>query len=143
MGFFLIIIVVIGWYVIDKVIELCLVVMKVDEDVELVFDLGFFIVIELKVFCYVGWVMVVGIVLLVVVVWFENFVLCLFDGEIIVFIVLIMKLIVLLIFFLFIILGIVYGCVVGIFKNSNDVIKVMLVIMFIMGVYIVMLFFCV
>lgn len=137
-----IIIVAIGWYVTDKVIEPRLAATKVDEDAESAPDLGSFTAIESKAFRYAGWAMVAGIALLVAAVWPENSALRSPDGEITAFTAPIMKSIVPLIFILFIIPGIVYGRVAGTFKNSNDVIKAMSATMSTMGAYIVMSFFC-
>ncbi|EMA2479919.1 AbgT family transporter [Vibrio fluvialis] len=137
-----VIIVAIGWYVTERVIEPRLQKMPVDEDAEAAPDLGSFTAIESKAFRYAGGAMLLGIGLLVAALWPENSALRSSDGEITAFSAPIMKSIVPLIFILFIIPGIVYGRVSGTFKNSNDVIKAMSGTMATMGAYIVMSFFC-
>ncbi|MCR9299377.1 AbgT family transporter [Vibrio fluvialis] len=137
-----VIIVAIGWYVTERVIEPRLQKMPVDEDAEAAPDLGSFTAIESKAFRYAGGAMLLGIGLLVAALWPENSALRSPDGEITAFSAPIMKSIVPLIFILFIIPGIVYGRVSGTFKNSNDVIKAMSGTMATMGAYIVMSFFC-
>ncbi|MBY7770493.1 AbgT family transporter [Vibrio fluvialis] len=137
-----VIIVAIGWYVTERVIEPRLQKMPVDEDAEAAPDLGSFTAIESKAFRYAGGAMLLGIALLVAALWPENSALRSPDGEITAFSAPIMKSIVPLIFILFIIPGIVYGRVSGTFKNSNDVIKAMSGTMATMGAYIVMSFFC-
>ncbi len=137
-----VIIVAIGWYVTEKIIEPRLANMPVDEDAEIAPDLGTFSATESRAFRFSGWAMVVGIALLVAALIPENSALRSPDGELTAFSAPVMKSIVPLIFILFIIPGIVYGRVAGTFKNSNDVIKAMSGTMATMGAYIVMSFFC-
>ncbi|ELA9196709.1 AbgT family transporter [Vibrio parahaemolyticus] len=137
-----IIIVAIGWYVTEKVIEPRLSNMPIDEDAEAAPDLASFSELESKAFRYAGWAMMAGIALLVVALVPETSALRSPQGEITAFSAPIMKSIVPLIFILFIIPGYVYGKVSGKFKTSGDVIKAMADTMSTMGAYIVMSFFC-
>lgn len=137
-----IIIVLIGWYVTEKIIEPRLTSVSVDDDAEQAPDLASFTQTESKAFRYAGWAMVAGIALLVFAVYPENSALRSSDGELTAFSAPLMKSIVPLIFILFIVPGVVYGRVAGTFKSSNDVIKAMSDTMSTMGAYIVMSFFC-
>ncbi|MEZ9998940.1 AbgT family transporter [Vibrio lentus] len=137
-----VLIVAIGWYVTEKIIEPRLANTPVDEDAEQAPDLGTFTAIESKAFKFAGWAMVAGIALLIAALVPENSALRSPEGELTAFSAPVMKSIVPLIFILFIIPGIVYGRVAGTFKNSNDVIKAMSETMATMGAYIVMSFFC-
>ncbi|WP_099611987.1 AbgT family transporter [Vibrio fujianensis] len=137
-----ILIVAIGWYVTEKIIEPRLNQVPVDEDAETAPDLGSFSAIESKAFRYAGGAMLLGIALLVAALWPETSALRSREGELTAFSAPIMKSIVPLIFILFIIPGVVYGRVTGNFRTSNDVIKAMSSTMSTMGAYIVMAFFC-
>ncbi|NLS14115.1 AbgT family transporter [Vibrio sp. SM6] len=141
-GFSSIIIILIGWYVTEKVIEPRLAKTPVDEDAEKAPDLGSFTELESKAFRAAGWSMMAGIALLIAAVWPESSALRSPQGEITAFSAPLMKSIVPLIFILFIIPGYVYGKVSGTFKTSNDIIKAMSATMSTMGAYIVMSFFC-
>ncbi|MDW2459559.1 AbgT family transporter, partial [Vibrio sp. 1249-1] len=118
-----VIIVAIGWYVTEKIIEPRLAKMPIDEDAETAPNLGSFTELESKAFRYAGWAMMAGIALLVAALLPENSALRSPEGEITAFSAPIMKSIVPLIFILFIIPGYVYGKVSGTFKTSNDIIK--------------------
>ncbi len=137
-----VLIVAIGWFVTERIIEPRLANTKVDDDAEEAPDLGSISPAESKAFRYAGWAMVAGIALLILAVMPENSALRSPEGEITAFSAPIMKSIVPLIFILFIIPGIVYGRVVGKFENSNDIIKAMSDTMATMGAYMVMSFFC-
>ncbi|MDR9830165.1 AbgT family transporter [Vibrio sp. FNV 38] len=137
-----ILIVAIGWWVTEKIIEPRLANVAVDEDAEEAPDLGTFTATESKAFRAAGWAMVAGIVLLIAAIIPESSALRSPEGEITAFSAPLMQSIVPLIFILFIIPGYVYGRVAGTFKTSNDVIKAMGVTMSTMGAYIVMSFFC-
>ncbi|MFA0412773.1 AbgT family transporter [Vibrio renipiscarius] len=137
-----VIIICIGWYVTEKIIEPRLANMPVDEDAEKAPDLGTFTAIESKAFRAAGWAMMAGIALLVAALIPETSALRSPSGELTAFDAPVMKSIVPLIFILFIIPGYVYGKVAGTFKTSNDVIKAMATTMSTMGAYIVMSFFC-
>ncbi len=135
-------IVCIGWYVTEKIIEPRLNSMPIDEDAETAPDLGSFSAIESKAFRYAGGAMLAGIGLLIAALWPETSALRSPEGELTAFSAPVMRSIVPLIFILFIIPGIVYGRVSGTFKTNNDVIKAMSSTMSTMGAYIVMAFFC-
>lgn len=137
-----ILIVGIGWYVTEKIIEPRLQSVSVDEDAEEAPDLASFSSIESRAFKWAGWSMVAGIGLLIFALMPENSALRSPEGEITSFSAPVMQSIVPLIFILFIIPGIVYGRIAGTFKSSNDVIKAMSDTMGTMGAYIVMSFFC-
>ncbi|ELR65235.1 Aminobenzoyl-glutamate transport protein [Photobacterium marinum] len=137
-----IIVVAIGWYVTEKVIEPRLRNTPIDDDAEEAPDLGSFSEIESKAFNRAGWAMVLGIVALVAAVYPETSPLRSPDGQITAFSAPLMQSIVPLIFILFIIPGVVYGRVAGTFKSSDDIIKAMSATMGTMGGYIVMAFFC-
>lgn len=137
-----ILVVCIGWYVTERIIEPRLKNTPVDEDAETAPDLGSFTETESRAFKWAGWAMMAGIALLVFAIYPEDSPLRSPEGEITAFTAPIMKSIVPLIFILFIIPGIVYGRVSGTFKSSNDVIKAMSDTMGTMGAYMVMSFFC-
>ncbi|MCL9776011.1 AbgT family transporter [Vibrio methylphosphonaticus] len=137
-----ILVIAIGWWVTEKVIEPRLANLPVDEDAEEAPDLGSFTAVESKAFRAAGWAMMAGIALLVFALLPEDSALRSPEGEITAFSAPIMQSIVPLIFILFIIPGIVYGRVAGTFKDSNDIIKAMSHTMSTMGAYIVMSFFC-
>jgi para-aminobenzoyl-glutamate transporter family len=137
-----VLIVAIGWFVTERIIEPRLAKTPVDEDAEEAPDLGSIAEKEAKAFKYAGWAMVAGIALLVAAIMPENSALRSPEGEVTAFSAPLMQSIVPLIFILFIIPGIVYGRVVGKFSNSNDVIKAMSDTMGTMGAYMVMSFFC-
>ncbi|MGF1778203.1 AbgT family transporter [Vibrio nomapromontoriensis] len=137
-----VLVIAIGWWVTEKVIEPRLANLPVDEDAEEAPDLGSFTAVESKAFRAAGWAMMAGIALLVFALLPEDSALRSPEGEITAFSAPIMQSIVPLIFILFIIPGIVYGRVAGTFKDSNDIIKAMSHTMSTMGAYIVMSFFC-
>ncbi|WED27766.1 AbgT family transporter [Vibrio sp. DW001] len=137
-----VLIVAIGWYVTEKIIEPRLASTSVDEDAEDAPDLASFSAIESRAFKWAGWSMMAGIALLVFAILPENSALRSPEGDITSFSAPLMKSIVPLIFILFVIPGIVYGRVAGTFASSNDVIKAMSNTMGTMGAYIVMSFFC-
>ena len=137
-----IVVVGIGWYVTEKIIEPRLSKTPIDDDAEEAPDLGSFTAIESKAFNRAGWAMVAGIVALVAAVVPEASPLRSPEGEITAFTAPLMQSIVPLIFILFIIPGVVYGRVAGTFKSSDDIIKAMSATMGTMGGYIVMAFFC-
>ncbi len=137
-----VVVIAIGWYVTEKIIEPRLANTPIDEDAEQAPDLASFSEIESKAFRYAGWAMMAGIALLVAALMPEDSALRSADGQITAFSAPIMQSIVPLIFILFIIPGYVYGRVSGTFKTSNDIIKAMSDTMATMGAYIVMSFFC-
>ncbi|CZF77291.1 Aminobenzoyl-glutamate transport protein [Grimontia indica] len=135
-------IVAIGWYVTEKIIEPRLNKLPIDEDAEKAPDLGSFTAIESKAFNRAGFAMLAGIVLLVVALIPETSALRSPEGELTAFSAPLMKSIVPLIFILFVIPGVVYGRVAGTFKTQGDIIKAMSDTMATMGAYLVMSFFC-
>ncbi|PSW02111.1 AbgT family transporter [Photobacterium lipolyticum] len=131
----------IGWYVTEKIIEPRLANTAIDDDAEEAPDMGSFTEIESKAFSRAGWAMVAGIVVLVASVYPETSPLRSPAGEITAFKAPLMQSIVPLIFILFVIPGVVYGKVAGTFKSSDDVIKSMSATMSSMGSFMVMAFF--
>ncbi|PMJ88485.1 AbgT family transporter [Vibrio sp. 10N.261.55.A7] len=132
----------IGWWVTEKIIEPRLSNTPVDEDAEEAPDLGTFTEIESKAFRWAGWAMVAGIAALVFALMPEDSALRSPEGELTAFSAPLMQSIVPLIFVLFVIPGIVYGRISGKFNSNNDIIKSMSETMSTMGAYIVMSFFC-
>ncbi|WP_036828860.1 AbgT family transporter, partial [Photobacterium sanctipauli] len=137
-----IVVVGVGWYITERVIEPRLKSTPIDEDAEEAPDLGSFTETESKAFSAAGWAMMGGIALLVLSVFPESSPLRSPEGEITAFTAPLMQSIVPLIFILFVIPGVVYGRVAGTFKSSDDIIKAMSATMGTMGGYIVMAFFC-
>lgn len=138
-----IVIVAIGWYITDKVIEPRLnSTTHIDDDVEQAPDLGSFTPEESKAFNAAGLSMLAGIALLIAAIYPETSPLRSPAGEITAFSAPIMQSIVPLIFILFIIPGMVYGKVSGTFKTSKDTVVAMNDTMTTMGSYLVMSFFC-
>ena len=138
-----VIVIAIGWYVTDKIIEPRLNATKaVDDDIEAPEDMGSFTVQESRAFAAASFSMLAGIALLIAAVYPETSPLRSPSGEVTAFSAPIMQSIVPLIFILFIIPGIVYGKVAGTFKESKDIVAAMNETMSTMGSYIVMAFFC-
>ncbi|ELI6446927.1 AbgT family transporter [Photobacterium damselae] len=135
------VIVAIGWYITDKIIEPRLAKTAIDDDAEEAPDMGSFTELESKAFSHAGWAMVAGIALLVAVLIPETSPLRSPSGEIAAFNAPVMQSIVPLIFILFVIPGIIYGKVAGTFKESQDVIKAMSTTMAGMAGFMVMVFF--
>ncbi|RJG39997.1 AbgT family transporter [Motilimonas pumila] len=136
------VVVIIGWFVTEKIIEPRLAATPVDKDAEEVPDLGAMSTQESNAFKYAMLAMLAGIAVLIFAIIPESSALRSPEGELTAFSAPLMKSIVPLIFILFIIPGVVYGRVVGKFKRSNDIIKAMSDTMGTMGSYIVMSFFC-
>lgn len=135
-------IVLIGWYITDKIIEPKLANTKVDGDTT---DLPTFDEItskERSAFYGAVAVMVIGIALLVYAVVPADSPMRAANGELTNFSAPLMKSIVPLIFLLFLIPGAVYGFFSGTFKSSKDMIQAMSKTMDSMSYYIVMAFFC-
>ena len=137
-----IVVIIVGWYVTEKIIEPRLAGTPIDEDAEAAPNLAELSAVESKAFSYAGWTMVLGIAALIAALYPETSPLRSPEGELTAFSAPVMQSIVPLIFVLFIIPGIVYGRVCGSFKSGNDVIKAMSTTMGTMGGYIVMAFFC-
>ncbi|WP_419174345.1 AbgT family transporter [Desulfosediminicola sp.] len=137
-----VLIVAIGWYLTDKVIEPKLKDTKVDGDPEEIPQIHPLNDRENRALKIASLVMLAGIALLVAVLVPGNSPLRAPDGELASFAAPIMGSIVPLIFLLFIIPGTVYGYMAGTFSCSRDVINAMSKAMQGMSYYIVMAFFC-
>lgn len=136
------IIVAIGWYVTEKIVEPRLNKLTIDPDAEKAPDLGSFSVLESKAFNYACLGMLASLILLVIALIPETSSLRSPEGELTAFTAPLMKSIVPLIFIFFVIPGVIYGRVAGTFKTQGDVISAMSQTMSTMGSYIVMSFFC-
>ncbi len=132
----------VGWYVTDKIIEPRLKDQALDEDAEPAPDLGTFTDIESRAFNFAGTAMLVGIGLLFVLAFPDSSPLRSPEGDLTAATAPLMRSIVPLIFVLFVIPGIIYGRISGTFKSQDDVIKAMSRTMATMGSYLVMSFFC-
>ena len=136
-------IVLLGWYITDRVIEPRLNKQTgVDEDAEEAPDLGSISATEKKGFWAATGTMILGLVILVLVLIPEDSPLRGANGEITSFSAPIMRSIVPLIFLLFLLPGVVYGWVAKTFSSSKDMIDAMSEAMRGMAYYIVMAFFC-
>ncbi|MGL5334876.1 MAG: AbgT family transporter [Enterovibrio sp.] len=135
-------IIAIGWYVTEKIVEPRFSNVSIDDDAEKAPDLGSISKVEMKAFRWAGLAMLAGIGLLVTAAWPENSALRSADGQLTAFSAPLMKSIVPLIFILFVIPGVVYGRLSGAFKTQNAIIQAMSKTMSTMGSYIVMSFFC-
>ena len=134
-------IILVGWYITDKIIEPRLAKTEIDGDTD---DLPKFDEIsstERKSFYIASLVMLVGIGLLIWAAWPSDSPLR-HEGQLAVFQAPMMKSIVPLIFLLFWIPGAVYGFVSGSFKSTKDMIDAMTKAMNGMSYYLVMVFFC-
>lgn len=135
-------IILLGWYITDKIIEPRLKKVEVDGDTS---DLPSFDEItdkERKGFKIASSVMLAGLALLAYAAWSEDSALRSANGSLTEFSAPLMQSIVPLIFLVFWIPGAVYGFVVGTFKSSKDMIDAMTKAMNGMAYYIVMAFFC-
>lgn len=137
-------IVILGMFVIEKIVELCFGKYNLDEVSNDLFknDIVGLIDKEKLGFKWVGVLLLVVLLLFVWIIVFEDGILCNLEIGFVVYL-LFLKGIVVFIFVIFGILGFVYGCVVGIMKNDKDVIDVMSKSMSLMGMYIVLVFFVV
>lgn len=136
------VVILIGWWVTEKVIEPRLSSLPIDENADVSHDLGRVSEIENKAFNRAGLAMLAGIALLILLILPEGSALRSASGSITAFDAPLMKSIVPLIFILFVIPGIVFGRISGQFKTNGDIIKAMSTTMSTMGSYIVMAFFC-
>lgn len=137
-----ILIVCVGWWVTEKIIEPRLSKIVIDEDAEEAQNLGEISYNESRAFNRALMAMGSGIALLIILLIPESSPLRSSTGQLTAFDAPVMQSIVPLIFILFIIPGVVYGRMVGKFKSNDDVIKSMSHTMGTMGSYIVMAFFC-
>ena len=136
------VIILIGWFLTDKVIEPRLKSTEVDGDEDDMPEIHPVGKKEMKAFWAAIVVMVLGLVGLVLALIPETSPLRTPDGQITSFRAPIMQAIVPLIFLLFILPGVVFGFVSGTFKNTRDLVKAMTKTMEHMAYYIVIAFFC-
>jgi len=136
-----ILIIALGWFLTDKVIEPRLSSNPVDSDVEEPTDLENMDARDMKAFWAATTAMLAGIVILVLVTLPEDSPMR-YQGQWENFRAPLMQSIVPLIFLLFFIPGAIYGFVAGTFKKSKDMIDSMTKAMTDMSYYIVMAFFC-
>ena len=134
-------IILVGWYITDKIIEPRLQGTKLDGDTDDLPKLDEISSTERKSFYIASTVMLIGIGLLIWAAWSEDSPLR-YQGELAVFQAPMMQSIVPLIFLLFWIPGAVYGFVSGTFKTTKDMIDAMTKAMEGMSYYLVMVFFC-
>lgn len=137
-----IVVVGIGWYITDKIIEPRLKGTEIDGDPSEMPQIEEVSSQDRKAFTAGGLTMLAGIALLVAAVWPEGSALRSPQGEIAAFDAPLMQSIVPLIFLLFWVPGIVHGYVAGTFKESRDIIMAMSKTMETMAYYLVMAFFC-
>ncbi|RRJ82485.1 AbgT family transporter [Aestuariirhabdus litorea] len=135
-------IVLLGWYVTEKVVEPRLARVEIDEEAREGDSLSHYSAREGRAFHWALASMVVGIGLLVLAAWPDDSPLRSPAGELTAFSAPLMKSIVPLIFLLFVLPGVVYGFCSGKFKRGSDVIEAMSNTMNTMGSYMVMAFFC-
>lgn len=134
-------IILVGWYITDKIIEPRLKGTKIDGDTDDLPQLDEISGTERKSFYVASTVMLIGIGLLVWAAWSPESPLR-YEGELAVFQAPMMQSIVPLIFLLFWIPGAVYGFISGTFKTTKDMIDAMTKAMNGMSYYLVMVFFC-
>ncbi|MCP3913897.1 MAG: AbgT family transporter, partial [Actinomycetia bacterium] len=132
----------IGWFITDKIIEPRLAKTKIDGEETEVADMHELAPEEQRGLWAGVAAMAVGVLILVLWVWPEDSPMRAADGMITSFAAPIMQSIVPLIFLLFLIPGAVYGYVSGTVKTHRDLIKGMSQTMETMGYYLVMIFFC-
>lgn len=137
-----ILIVLVGWYLTDRVVEPRLAGTGIDGDPAEMPQMKELVARERTAFWVATGVMALGLALLWIAAAPADSPLRAPDGEITSFSAPIMQSIVPLIFLLFMIPGTVYGYVAGTFKESKDVIDAMTKSMQQMAYYIVMAFFC-
>lgn len=137
-----IVVVLVGWYITDKIVEPRLKGVEIDGDKDDMPEIEEVSAQDRKAFRAGGLTMLLGVVLLVAAVWPETSALRSPIGEIAAFDAPLMQSIVPLIFLLFWVPGIVHGYVSGSFKESKDIIMAMSKTMETMAYYLVMAFFC-
>ncbi|GAA0351883.1 AbgT family transporter [Bowmanella denitrificans] len=135
-------IIAIGWFLTDKVIEPRLKDTQVDGDPREIPKFDALSDKDRKALRIATLVMLAGIGLLVAILWPVDSPLRDPQGQLASFSAPVMRSIVPLIFLLFILPGVVYGLVAGTFKSSRDIIGAMSKSMGSMSYYIVMAFFC-
>ncbi len=137
-----ILVIVIGWYITDRIVEPRLAATEIDGDDIDAMKMGDVSSKERRAMWIALATMAIGIAILVLVVWPEDSPLRSTDGQLTAFSAPLMQSIVPLIFLLFIIPGVVYGYAAGTVKTHRDIIKGMSKTMETMGYYMVMIFFC-
>jgi len=137
-----ILIILLGWYLTDKVVEPRLKDTAIDGDPNEIPKFESLTTQQLKALRVASWVMLGGIVLLVAILWPADSPMRSPDGELTSFSAPVMRSIVPLIFLLFLVPGVVYGILSGTFKSSKDIIDSMTKAMNSMAYYMVMAFFC-
>jgi aminobenzoyl-glutamate transport protein len=136
------VIIAIGWWLTDRVVEPRLRNMAVDGDPDEMPVISGIDRRERRALVMAMSVMVTGIVLLAVSMWPQGSAWRAPDGELTAFAAPAMQAIVPLIFLLFVIPGTIYGYAAGTFRTSKDVIDAMAKAMSTIAPYIVMAFFC-
>ncbi|WP_421181741.1 AbgT family transporter [Aeromonas enteropelogenes] len=132
----------VGWFVTEKIVEPRLKLVPLNDDLESADEMGRYSAQESRAFNWAGFAMLAAIALLALALSPADSPLRAADGSLTTFAAPVMKSIVPLIFLLFILPGIVYGFVAGTFKSGKDVIDAMSATMNKMGSYMVMAFFC-
>ncbi|MDH0139289.1 AbgT family transporter [Aeromonas caviae] len=132
----------VGWFVTEKIVEPRLKLVPLNEDLESADEMGRYSAQESRAFNWAGFAMLAAVVLLGLALAPGDSPMRAPDGSLTTFAAPVMKSIVPLIFLLFILPGIVYGFVAGSFKSGKDVIDAMSATMNKMGSYMVMAFFC-
>ncbi|WP_421271522.1 AbgT family transporter [Aeromonas taiwanensis] len=132
----------VGWFVTERIVEPRLKQVPLNEDLESADEMGRYSERESRAFNWAGFAMLAAVVLLGLALSPGDSPLRAPDGSLTTFAAPVMKSIVPLIFLLFILPGIVYGFVAGSFKSGKDVIDAMSATMNKMGSYMVMAFFC-
>ena len=137
-----ILIVTVGWWITDRIVEPRLAKVKVDGDEEELPTMERLDKREIKAFWIATIVMIAGIIALFAWTIPSGSPMRAPDGQVTAFDAPIMQSIVPLIFLLFVVPGVIYGYLAGTFKNSQDMIGSMSKAMSSMSYYIVMAFFC-
>ncbi len=137
-----ILIILVGWYLTDRVVEPHLKHTPVDGDPDEIPTMHELSAVEKGAFKWATFAMILGLAVLFFVVWPEDSPMRSSTGAIADFKAPIMRSIVPLIFLLFLIPGVVYGFVAGVYTSSKNMIDHMSESMRAMGYYIVMAFFC-
>jgi para-aminobenzoyl-glutamate transporter family len=132
----------IGWYMTDKIIEPRLKDVKVDGNPEDIPKFDELSTRQSKALIFASYTMLAGIIALVAILVPESSPMRAPDGQLTSFAAPIMQSIVPIIFLLFLLPGVVYGFMSGNFKNTKDMIDAMTKAMQGMSYYIVMAFFC-
>jgi aminobenzoyl-glutamate transport protein len=135
-------VIVVGWYITDKVVEPRLAGTELDGEETGMVELHELEPAERRGLWAALAAMAIGLVLLFLWVWPADSPLRSPAGEITAFSAPIMQSIVPLIFLLFLLPGVIYGYVAGTFESHRDIIDGMSKTMSTMGYYMVMIFFC-